>query len=832
MRETFSAPRRARYLVGRFLLVATLVAGLAVVEVARPSPAQAVQAERLLNRDFTTTTATKEADEWMENNLGAAFECPYDNPPQGCVDQTPSHYVTNEQPGSIWTDVRTGDTAGDKSAALYPHYSNSDWAAHPPVLTQEIPTKYFVDELGPSVDVTGYWLRTAGSTLGVKVYLQYATTDTTGPGGEEVGVLNTADCDYSDSAITNNTWESFSFSCDPAAADDRLPDAKIWEVALVIEPTGAGGSGQYIRVDELSVQTEPGDSPTGGTLESPGDYLDPIPANADLIGVSKRYHSADPQNVDSGWVQEVYSMQLDGSPATRITKAVTGYGPFGHGPVVVNPANRNLVAVTRFTEDWDDNNSHMIMIDPARVYVYDIAADTAKPITPMWWSAGLGGVAWTTDGKYIVFGVNPGGRWELWKADATPGAGYALSRVTTDENGCYESDVNVANFSHWAVYRKGTESNGNCYGTETKGELVRIHLDAPSTTQSTVCCSTTPNGIARDGLNYGPYDPDFAADDQALIFSNSVTDSDQDSGTYDPDDQCSDANALDAYETETIAVTGGTRGCLFAFDSIDGTDAPESVERSDWTYSITPGIAWNPSVPANQQGIAYDIVHESDNTYSYWGLSTYNPAAVSSNAYTHGESQTGDNGLAYAKWIAGGHHDPASETAPGGAGTGFDSATYPATNAFTNNNTYAGAIDAADDGTGTEYHAFYTFGTENSVPSGATINGIRVQVENAYTDSLTSTPSLAVRLSWDQGVNWSSFQTVTDGTSTEWSPTHRDFYAGAYNDTWGHNWTSPATDWSKLRIQVRFDCTGTGCPSRDWYVDHLGVRVFWRPAAA
>ncbi len=609
--------------------------------------------------------------------------------------------------------------------------------------------------------------------------------------------------------------------------------------------------------------------------------------------------------VSRGWVGEMYALESTGADAKRITTSAfqadcptsphpaTGCWKQGYGPNTVNPVDHNLIAAARFTLDWDQNQEYSIVIDPARIYVLDLVSDRERPITPAWWSAGLGGTTWTTDGHWIVFGANRGGNWEIWKADAwsanydlylvsddeylthtstgTPdyatrtvtqtGAGWTVNgwvgAVVTATNGsygtvesntttqltitatswvggqpsdgtqftvnkspsCYESDVNVSNFTYWVTYRRATRVNGQCYLADQKGDIMLTHLE---TGEKRIVWDQSPLGLSDDGLPFGAFDPGFSADDSKIMFGKYVQ-------------VLPDSSTTDTYDTMTMPVSpaNGTQTKLFGHDVI--VDPP-----GDWTYDITASWHWNPWDAANRDALAWRLKH-NDNPlgYDYLGLITFDPTAASTPTEPEGPINANDtaildNGLTYPNLMYGGHHFPALNSnypSPVGALNGFD--TNP-----NNARVLDGALAVAN-GTGgagsaqDQYHIFHGLGLEKSVPVGATIDGIRVRLDSGKVELNADTPSVKVDLSWDDGTSWTSQQTAaTSGGATTWTTTAQDFFAGGSLDKWGLTGACPgASCWEQaemdnVRVRVQFKCAST-CDYRDWSLDRIDVRVYW-----
>lgn len=755
---------------------------------ARPDPADAAVANRLVNGDFENrydppSESHFEADDWIETNydlmatgLGNKFTVE--------SGQTPSHAISNGSVGSIYAATPDRDSSTEYAVVLIPDPNHAD---NPPVIAQEIPTKFLA---GRNPTISGYWYRSTGSSLGIKVTLMYATTS--GSGLSEVGVWNTTNCDYTDTTFPSPpAWESFSFSCDSA-----LPSEKIWSPTLVLEPTGTFGSGYAVAFDDVSVSADDALTFTAGAWDTGKDFTT-IPSDADLIGVSKQYDT-DPASAANGVTREVYAVSNDGSGDTRLTDISEGTQR-GHANVVTNPIDRTQVAAGRYVLDWNGDDVLNPLVDPIQLFVLDLDEDKEKAITPVYWSAGLGGVEWTSDGRYIVFGVDGGGSWELWKADTTDN--YALSKVTTDDDACFESDVNTTNYGHGIVYRLAPKVNDNCYPGDTQGQIEVVNLDAPATTQATIWePNITDCGYAHfpdlclsdDGLPLGIYDPGFLHDDLTIIFSNSVQDGDE---------LCSDNDTYDAYETETISVAGTNRTCLFTHASIQDL-------AGDWLWSLAPFAQWNPSVSAANQAVAYEIEHDDVNGFTYWGFATFDPSDGSD--YTRRDA-TGDGGIGHPRIIVGGNHGAAANS-----GTAFSSAT----NVYEWDLTEATATDAEN-----KTHVFSDFNIEDSVPIGAspTIDGIRVGFNGSRVSTTSWTPKAQVELSWNNGSSWSSVR-----STAAWTTTSQNLHAGSPTDGWGRTWSASELD--DLQVRVKFVCTpSTWCPTKDWYLDHLSVRVFWRP---
>ena len=108
-----------------------------------------------------------------------------------------------------------------------------------------------------------------------------------------------------------------------------------------------------------------------------------------------------------------------------------------------------------------------------------------------------------------------------------------------------------------------------------------------------------------------------------------------------------------------------------------------------------------------------------------------------------------------------------------------------------------------------------------------TIQGLEVNLTDAYLSSSCSTSKLAVEVSWNAGGSWSTVQTTPNlGTNTS----NGDYPFGASNSTasWGsHTWTRD--NFSDANFRVRLSAQkGCSQSNRQLRLDMLQVRVSWK----
>jgi hypothetical protein len=158
-------------------------------------------------------------------------------------------------------------------------------------------------------------------------------------------------------------------------------------------------------------------------------------------------------------------------------------------------------------------------------------------------------------------------------------------------------------------------------------------------------------------------------------------------------------------------------------------------------------------------------------------------------------------------WVA-----PSSNA--GGSGV-----TSPA-NAYADDTSYA-----VFNGGGTSNWNYYGYGF-SSIPSGAMINGIEVNAFGFRSGSYGSNRYMRVRLSWDGGATWTSYNITTTEWASGSSPVNH--ILGGPADNWGHSWTRDEIV-NNFRIQAQWMSTSS---STDASLDYIPVRVYYTAGAA
>jgi hypothetical protein len=168
----------------------------------------------------------------------------------------------------------------------------------------------------------------------------------------------------------------------------------------------------------------------------------------------------------------------------------------------------------------------------------------------------------------------------------------------------------------------------------------------------------------------------------------------------------------------------------------------------------------------------------------------------------------------------------ANAPAPGGDNNGFESTTYPPTNAYADGGSYAEDTDSGTNAStdcgdsGKDRHDFYGYGL--SVPGGNTVTGIEVRLD-ARVDSTSGATvrRMCVRLSWDGGVTWTAAK-QTDNLSG--SSFQSKIIYDELDPTWGHDWTP--SELANLRVRITNVSNKSSPYVRDFRLDWAAVRVY------
>ena len=160
-----------------------------------------------------------------------------------------------------------------------------------------------------------------------------------------------------------------------------------------------------------------------------------------------------------------------------------------------------------------------------------------------------------------------------------------------------------------------------------------------------------------------------------------------------------------------------------------------------------------------------------------------------------------------------------SETSSSGDNNGYES---NPTRTYINDGSFAVDTNSGS-GTGTncigadkDKHRFYNYGF--SIPSGATINGIEMNIV-AKVDSTTGSPKICVQLSWDGGSTWTSAKSTNNLTTNSVT-----YSLGGSTDTWGRSWSDANFSDANFRVRVIDVASST---SRDFSLDWVGVKVYY-----
>jgi hypothetical protein len=139
------------------------------------------------------------------------------------------------------------------------------------------------------------------------------------------------------------------------------------------------------------------------------------------------------------------------------------------------------------------------------------------------------------------------------------------------------------------------------------------------------------------------------------------------------------------------------------------------------------------------------------------------------------------------------------------------------TDAYADGGGYASNINNPGD-----RHRFYNY--DISVNSSCAVKGIEVRMD-WWLDAVNGENSMNIELSWDGGTNWTSAKTDTVESTSE----HTGIVGGA-GDTWGRTWTVAQLSNANFRVRLTSNCSGSGCASRDFFLDWVPVTVYYGPS--
>jgi hypothetical protein len=164
---------------------------------------------------------------------------------------------------------------------------------------------------------------------------------------------------------------------------------------------------------------------------------------------------------------------------------------------------------------------------------------------------------------------------------------------------------------------------------------------------------------------------------------------------------------------------------------------------------------------------------------------------------------------------------------PGTMANSNDGGTYAWTNvdnAKASDDTYAVATAGAP-GTTQRLQAS-NFGFE--IPAGATIDGIKVEIERNRLSSSGAVTDDEVKLILADG----SLGDTNKAIGTLWNTTTDTYYTyGGDDDLWGEDWEAEDINDSDFGVNLKVDCGIAQIGQRDPSVDHIRITVYYTEGA-
>ena len=143
------------------------------------------------------------------------------------------------------------------------------------------------------------------------------------------------------------------------------------------------------------------------------------------------------------------------------------------------------------------------------------------------------------------------------------------------------------------------------------------------------------------------------------------------------------------------------------------------------------------------------------------------------------------------------------------------------TETYSSNNTYCSIQFNSGGGvSGAQVNTGYGF----SIPSGATIDGIVVEIEKKASDNsiFLKITDLEVKL-----VKGGTAGGTNKALGTGWSTTESYITYGASNDLWGLSWTDSDINASNFGVHLKVKGTVVGKAQVFAYVDHVTITVYY-----
>jgi hypothetical protein len=275
--------------------------------------------------------------------------------------------------------------------------------------------------------------------------------------------------------------------------------------------------------------------------------------------------------------------------------------------------------------------------------------------------------------------------------------------------------------------------------------------------------------------------------------------------------------ASDTLEPPTVlAAAGGSSVTLTWVPSADAYASGYVVYRSTtsgsgyaFASSVTPGTAVTTTDSPGSGTWFYTLL----TTFEGWSSTASNEASATVSLATS---------TAYAPCVT-----TAADTSGAGDNNGYetnpsracadDSLFAVDTNSGTGGTQSCGT--GATPATNKDRHKFYGFAL--GIPAVVTsIDGVSLRTDLRL-DSISGTHNLCAQLSWNSGLNWTSFkvQPVTSAGETTYT-------FGSMSDTWGRSWTTSQLSGTNFRVRIIDASTATG---RDFSLDYVAVSVTYTP---
>lgn len=238
-----------------------------------------------------------------------------------------------------------------------------------------------------------------------------------------------------------------------------------------------------------------------------------IPADAEIIFASPLAGEKDATGV--GIAEELYVSTAAGKDLTRIT-----YSRYTHNHFEVSP-DRTMIVANRFSKGDTDHDGKLTPRDFKELWIIDVTRSTEHKIAEGM-NAGVGGVAWSPDNKYVYFSAPSDDGFDIFRVSPNGGKPEVLTRNLSKMLGApdikkYVSDVGSSPDGQWLamVWSEDLSAFRN-----KRTRVVLFKLDG--TEARIVTDGGTITAMPTGPFPNGDFDPDISQGNRFISFERNT----------------------------------------------------------------------------------------------------------------------------------------------------------------------------------------------------------------------------------------------------------------------------------------------------------------------